>query len=201
MAGVAKCVTGSTGGCDSSNAETPTPGYQVLSVKTASTLKTTTCGLAEAVTYGNVALFGQCALAPSGTTRLSLYVDQYCGGEAAAHCCRPLLLALLLLAADAALLPDPLRGASGRRAQRSLAAAVCPPPCRSDDHADAGCRLRGAGRRLLGQHADPRPLRHACAHLHAPGHLQARPAGQLWSMGQSCRRWSCWCSCGSAAMA
>ena len=57
-------------------------GYQLVSVTTPSTLPTATCALDAGLSYGNPALFGQCTLT-AGSTYLSLYVDQYCGGERA----------------------------------------------------------------------------------------------------------------------
>ena len=57
-------------------------GYQLVSVTTPSTLPTATCALDAGLSYGNPALFGQCTLT-AGATYLSLYVDQWCGGECA----------------------------------------------------------------------------------------------------------------------
>ena len=69
----------------------PPAGYQVLSVTTPGTLKSSVCNLAAQFSYGSPALMQQCALTNSGTptTALSVYVDQYCGGEAAGRprCC------------------------------------------------------------------------------------------------------------------
>lgn len=59
-------------------------GYQVLSVTTANNLSTVACALGSQLSFGSPPLFGRCALAPSGATYLSVYVDQYCGGE---HAC------------------------------------------------------------------------------------------------------------------
>lgn len=53
-------------------------GYHVLSITTPNTLKT--C-LDNAPTYAKPLLFQQCTV--TSTTYLSVYVDQYCGGEPA----------------------------------------------------------------------------------------------------------------------
>ena len=93
VAGIAKCVTNSGDGCDANNNDAPSAGYQVLSVTDMGTLKTGTCGLAAlSLSYGDHPLFGQCSLSGPGITYLSVYVDQYCGGERhtrshAAACC------------------------------------------------------------------------------------------------------------------
>lgn len=60
-------------------------GYQVLSVTASSTLPKTACDMTGDVSYGNPFLFQQCMFTSSGTTQLSVYVDQYCNGE---RCCR-----------------------------------------------------------------------------------------------------------------
>ena len=79
VAGIAKCVTNSGGGCDANNNDAPSAGYQVLSVTDMGTLKTSTCGLATlSLSYGDHPLFGQCSLSGPGVTQLSVYVDKYC---------------------------------------------------------------------------------------------------------------------------
>ena len=117
VAGVAKCVTGSTGGCDSTNTETPTAGYQVLSVKTASTLPKASCDLAAAVSYANPKLFEQCKFTSAGTTQLSVFVDQYCQGACLLRCCRPTTSAPAAATAAAARCRCQATAAVARRAR------------------------------------------------------------------------------------
>lgn len=66
----------------SSSARCPlAAGYQVVSVKTATSLGSE-CALGVDLSYGNVALFGQCTgISTPNSTFLSIYIDQYCGGE------------------------------------------------------------------------------------------------------------------------
>lgn len=56
-------------------------GYQVLSVDVVGTLKNTTCN--SQFSYAKPPLMSQCTLTTPGGTYLSVYVDQYCGGEQA----------------------------------------------------------------------------------------------------------------------
>ena len=56
----------------------------MLSIKTANDLPKATCALSSTYSYGNPPLFEQCSstdLTTSGNIYLSVYVDQYCGGE------------------------------------------------------------------------------------------------------------------------
>ena len=63
-------------------------GYFVLSVTGGSGLRSSSCSLGS-LDYGYPQLFQKCTgLDTSGATYLSVYVDQYCGGERCSHACK-----------------------------------------------------------------------------------------------------------------
>ncbi|PSC76086.1 serine threonine [Micractinium conductrix] len=93
VGGVAKCVVGADAGCTPDLADAPSEGYHVLSLTTPATLPSAACALPSPLSFGTPPLFGTCTLAAGTPTKLSLYVDQWCGVEiypmADAACAEP----------------------------------------------------------------------------------------------------------------
>jgi hypothetical protein len=79
VAGIARCAAGT--GC-TADGDAASPGYQVLSVASPGELPQATCNLDPSLSFGSPPLFGQCTLAASPPTALSIFVDRECAGTA-----------------------------------------------------------------------------------------------------------------------
>ncbi|KAI3425348.1 hypothetical protein D9Q98_009112 [Chlorella vulgaris] len=75
VAGIARCAAGT--GC-TADGDAASPGYHVLSVASPGELPQATCNLDPSLSFGSPPLFGQCTLAASPPTALSIFVDREC---------------------------------------------------------------------------------------------------------------------------